>query len=214
MQDAKARFIKSCKEALDIITLIDERAMFYTGRFIEYETVIFEGSQGILLDMDFGFFPNVTRTHTTSKNAFELIDKYYLSDDKDDRIQTYYVTRAYQTRHGAGYMTNQRIPRNIKDNPLETNVNNEWQSKFRTSVLDLDLINYALDCDSNFNHGIKNLVVTCLDQIEGKIKMTKDGGNIEMATDDINTLTKHIHIPFKDVYTSISDVSHELESFR
>ncbi len=35
--------------------------------------LVFEGAQGILLDQDFGFFPNVTRSNTTSKNALEII---------------------------------------------------------------------------------------------------------------------------------------------
>ncbi len=31
------------------------------------KSLVFEGAQGILLDMDMGFFPNVTRSNTTSK---------------------------------------------------------------------------------------------------------------------------------------------------
>ena len=44
--------------------------------FLEkYENLIFEGSQGILLDMDHGIFPNVTYANTTSKNASEICQK-------------------------------------------------------------------------------------------------------------------------------------------
>jgi adenylosuccinate synthase len=37
-----------------------------------FNHLIFEGSQGILLDMDHGVFPNVTYANTTSKNAYEV----------------------------------------------------------------------------------------------------------------------------------------------
>jgi adenylosuccinate synthase len=64
-------------------------------------------------------------------------------------------------------MTNEGLyDLNLKNNELETNVTNEWQGDFRSSVLDLDLLKYALQCDSNFSAGIqRNMVITCLDQI-------------------------------------------------
>src|SRR5690606_1360372 len=48
-------------DILPLIELVQERAFF---RQVPAGTLIFEGSQGILLDMDHGFFPNVTRAHT------------------------------------------------------------------------------------------------------------------------------------------------------
>lgn len=153
-------FLYVCKEVTKIITL-DNGDILNSG----YD-LVFEGSQGILLDQDFGFFPNVTRSNTTSKNAIELMNKHSLWGDKEREI--YYITRAYQTRHGNGFMTNEGLfgELKLKNNELETNVTNEWQGKFRTSVLDLDLLNYALQCDSNFCKGFKkNLVITCVDQV-------------------------------------------------
>ena len=133
------------------------------------EDFIFEGSQGILLDMDFGFFPHVTRCNTSSKNALTLI--------KDNRLpepDLYYITRAYQTRHGNGYLSNEGLKLNIIPNPKETNQYNEWQGAQRCSPLDLDMLNYALACDRNFSSNFqKNLVVTCLDQLQGAIKATQ-----------------------------------------
>ena len=133
---------------------------------------IFEGAQGILLDQDFGFFPNVTRSNTTSKNPLRFIhDNDFFSRESE----IYYITRAYQTRHGNGFMTNEAIHGELKltNTELETNVKNEWQGNFRRSVLDLDLLNYALDCDNNFSSGItKNLVITCVDQVGEVIPAT------------------------------------------
>ena len=51
---------------LDCIAKIDWKISNY-DILENYKTLIFEGSQGILLDMDHGVFPNVTYANTTSK---------------------------------------------------------------------------------------------------------------------------------------------------
>jgi len=146
----------------------------------KYDHFIFEGAQGILLDMDFGFFPNVTRSNTTSKNVFNLINKLGLDMAE---ANVYYITRAYQTRHGLGFMSNRDLPEpKLINNEHEINIDTSFQGIFRKSILDLDLINYAIECDRNFyripdgNDVYKKhtIVITCLDQIEGNIKYTID----------------------------------------
>jgi len=134
--------------------------------------LIFEGSQGILLDMQYGFFPNVTRAYTTSRNAFELINKHGLSNSD---IETYYITRAYQTRHGNGFMSNEDMDLSyIKENPLETNVENQYQGALRKGVLDINMLEYTISCDAKYNKFLnpKKLVITCLDQVPDEIPVT------------------------------------------
>ena len=128
-----------------------------------YQHLIFEGSQGIMLDQEHGIFPHVTRSSTTSQNAFDLI-KHSSVEVAD--IDIYYVTRCYQTRHGNGPMSNkQRIE--LENQHSEANQNNEYQGEFRVAELDIKLLNYSLSCDTPY-HGThkvnKILVVTCLDQ--------------------------------------------------
>lgn len=128
---------------------------------------IFEGAQGILLDQTFGFFPHVTRSNTTSKNALSLIDR-------NVQPTIYLITRAYQTRHGNGPMTGEPI--NLKNNKEETNVTNTYQGNFRTSTLDLDLINYAIECENIISGNIpKKIIMTCCDQVDQipEIKATR-----------------------------------------
>lgn len=120
--------------------------------------LIFEGAQGILLDQSFGFFPHVTRSNTTSKNAIELIKNYC-------KPTVYLVTRSYQTRHGNGPMTG--MPIELSGNEMETNVTNTYQGHFRTSTLDHDLINYAIDCEETISKNIpKKVIMTCCDQVD------------------------------------------------
>lgn len=66
-------------------------------------------------------------------------------------------------------MSNEEMPLNVRPNPLETNQYNEWQGRLRYGVLDIDMINYALQCDAGYSGNLrKNLVMTCLDQVEGR----------------------------------------------
>ena len=127
-----------------------------------YSNVIFEGSQGILLDMHHGVFPNVTYANTTSKNALEICSK--LKNLKGAEIEIYYVTRCYQTRHGNGWMSDESSIELI-NTEHEINVFNEWQGPLRIGEIDYDLLNYVHSIDNIYSSGIKkNLVVTCLDQ--------------------------------------------------
>lgn len=125
----------------------------------EFNNLIFEGSQGIMLDMDHGIFPNVTYANTTSKNAIEICNRLDIKN-----IEVFYATRCYQTRHGNGWMSNKNTI-TLVNNEDETNVHNEWQKDFRVGELDYNLLNFALNCDDAYAYGTKrNLVVTCLDQ--------------------------------------------------
>lgn len=131
----------------------------------EYKHFIFEGAQGILLDMDFGFFPHVTRSHTTSRNAMHLIHTY-LKEKLQNAPDLYYITRAYLSRHGAGYLPHEDFTFPLQHTEAETNTYNPYQEHFRKSPLQVSLLNYALDCDRSFTLDIpKHLVLTCIDQM-------------------------------------------------
>ncbi len=174
-------FIEHVKIVRKLIDVLDSSIL------MEYNP-IFEGAQGILLDMDFGFFPNVTRSNTTTKNALQL----YNSNE------VYYVTRTYLTRHGNGYMPNEK-PLDLKNNEHETNVQHEYQGVFRMGELDVELLNYALYSDNNFSSRLrKNLVITCNDQYEI----------------DVDYLLSRIHTRFNKVYLSDGDSMSNLKFYK
>ncbi len=134
----------------------------------KFHHLIFEGSQGVLLDMDHGIFPNVTYANTTSKNAHDVCDKLGI-----EWREVYYVTRAYHTRHGAGYFPNPSIE--LTNNEEEINVNNQWQKEFKVGQLDYNLLNYAIEVDSIYcpESTLFNLVVTCCDQVQKSFDYSK-----------------------------------------
>jgi len=170
--------------------LVDRYEIMQNGLQGLYDhNFIFEGGQGIMLDMDYGFFPNVTRSNTTAKNALVLIKEIEKGIGCKLNTHTYYITRAYQTRHGNGYMTNGHLDNSyIIENPNETNSSDGFQGEFRKSVLDLDMLHYAISCDKYENPDSKRtLVVTCLDQVPARIPVTMEGKLIEVEWKDIAT---------------------------
>lgn len=154
-----AAFVYQCQESTSYFKVAH---LHQLGR--NYEHLIFEGSQGILLDQLHGIFPHVTRSFTTSKNVWAILQDNHINT-KD--ISIYYITRSYQTRHGNGPMSSTEKV-SLIHNEHEANVTNEFQGNFRTSQLDPTLLNYALDSDKAYHPSLnlkKHLVVTCLDQL-------------------------------------------------
>ena len=201
--------IRHVSETTANITSINTRWknwLFEKSKYSESYDVIFEGSQGLLLDQHYGFFPHVTRSNTGTKNILTLTDE----------VDLYLVTRAYQTRHGNGPMTNENLPHNISLDPNETNVSNEYQGNFRRTLLDLDLLLYGIEKDKYICENLYNsaLVITCLDHIkldyrytyEGKIVYCSDENEFISSIKDI--------IKIRQVITSHSPESKNYESFK
>lgn len=163
-------------------------------RGTEDSELIFEGAQGVMLDQEFGFFPHVTRSYTTSRNANDL-----------HRVEEIVmVSRVYQTRHGNGPMSSEGYPINLSNNQGETNVENPYQGAFRTGRLDLDILTYAIKCQMRvFAPENLRLVFTCIDQIEDpeKIPMTHQGLKVEYGLlEAVTVLEESGGCDFTDVY--------------
>lgn len=116
--------------------------------------VVFEGSQGLLLDQDLGqelgFFPHLTRANTSSVNAMKLVQEHGL-----DPPIVLYVTRSYLTRHGRGPLPNEYDAEEARAyTSLDgTNRPNPWQERLRVAPLDYDLMRKAVDHDRQFHPG-------------------------------------------------------------
>lgn len=166
-----------------------------------YQTLVFEGSQGLLLDQHFGFFPHVTRANTGTRN---ILDMGYAP-------QIYLVTRAFQVRHGNGPMTNEAMPHNIQINPHEHNVKNKYQGEFRRSLLDLDLLRYGIEKDPYIRQSKnKVLVITCLDLIKSEYRFTLNNKLIYCSNEEefVNQIADRLQI--EDVLLSRSPFSSEI----
>lgn len=153
--DLDSPFLDACRVVAETFAI--------TGTYPYNGCVIYEGSQGLLLDKNIGFFPHVSRMNAAH---------YFI-----DTEQLYLVTRAYQTRHGNGPMSNEHCPHNIPENPHESNKENEFQGTFRRAYLDTDMLSYAISSCNAINKQSENyiLAVTCLDQVQGNWVFTHKG---------------------------------------
>lgn len=152
------KFLGECKRMLELVELTDSTIME------DYEELIFEGSQGLMLDQNFGIFPHVTRSSTGKKNIQLL----------SSNVIPYLVTRCYETRHGNGPMTGIELGDVFVEDILETNVTNEFQGPFRKRMLNLDTLQYALD-KGDFLKTSPILVITCFDHIKAKYSFSFNG---------------------------------------
>lgn len=101
----------------------------------QYNEVIFENGQGLML-CDTGInTPGTTPSFTDSRYAVALINSKFNSDD----ITVHYVTRPYLTRHGNGYLQSEQSRTQISSciNEDRTNHFNEHQGEFRYGRLDI-----------------------------------------------------------------------------
>ena len=174
--------------------------------FIKYD-LIAEGSQGLLLDQHHGFFPHVTRSNTGTKNLIEM----------GLEPELFLVTRAYQTRHGNGPMSNIGLDLNLIKNKDETNVYNEYQGEFKKTVLDLSLLQYATYKDEYIRDNILNatLVITCIDQLNTRFPITLTLKNDIKYFDNKNAFVKFIknQLNVKEVYISESHYADDIRKF-
>lgn len=122
-------------------------------------TVVFEGSQGVLLDRFCGFHPHTTKVRATPAPALSLVE----SCEYDGDVTVLGVTRAYHTRHGAGPFVSESAEL-TSALPDSYNGDHRWQGKFRVGSLDLIALRYALAV-SGGSDVFDGVVLTCVDRI-------------------------------------------------
>lgn len=116
--------------------------------------LIFEGAQGALLDVDFGFWPYVTKSRTTTRNAEEMLRGFF------GKIRRVGILRGYFTRHGRGPFVTEDYALDLSEKHNETNL---WQEHVRCGWFDLVAARYALA----INEKIDEIFLTCLDKMCG-----------------------------------------------
>ncbi len=174
-----------------------------------FETLIFEGAQGLLLDQSHPYFPHVTRSNTGIKNVISLLEKLNLSNE---RLEIIYVTRAYLTRHGAG-----PFPTELNEKPYAgiedlTNVPNPYQDHLRYGLLDLEALQTTIQADlknaTEVNYEL-SIALTCLDQISDQVRCLVEGAEVrtsyEILVKKLSELlqNQHFYLSFGDTRATI-----------
>lgn len=120
------------------------------------ESIIFESAQGALLDRDHGFWPHVTPSRITRKEAELAAREIGLAGD----LEVWGVLRAYYTRHGEGPFPTEdaELTRML---PERHNREDGPAGRFRAGWFDAELARKAI----GFAGPIDKLAITCLDRM-------------------------------------------------
>lgn len=155
--------------------------------------IVFEGSQGILLDEYYGFHPHTTWSSVVAKNALKLIEDSGADTTRFKRIG---VTRTYATRHGFGpFPTEFDGDDWSKHYPEKHNSWGRFQGSWRAGLLDLVVLKYA----ALVNGGFDEVAVTHCDiDVEGYVE----------AYEGVDSLTpiEIVDERYSDLETALTDV--------
>lgn len=127
------------KIALTYSNILSNFRICSTVALKDYNVGIFEGSQGVLLDEQYGFHPHTTWTNCTFENAETLLRQ--IGCTNNEKIM---VFRTFMTRHGAG-------PFPTEDNKLFEayhevhNKGGKFTGSMRIGHFDMFLANYSID---------------------------------------------------------------------
>lgn len=138
----------------------------------DYDTIIFEGGQGLLLDQaNLGDFP-----HLTPSSVGSFFINNTIKELRPDSTDVFYVSRSYMTRHGVGPMDAECSKGDINPDIIDsTNIRNDWQDDLRFGYIDTDRLYRRIENDfSRYDNAKLNMVFTQLNYTDGRIATSKD----------------------------------------
>ena len=163
------------------------------------KSVLFEGAQGSLLDVDFGTYPYVTSSNTTSGQIFAGSGFGIRNNHK-----ILGVTKAYTTRVGAGPFPTEQINSTgdyLGDKGKEYGT--VTKRKRRCGWFDVNLVNQSVKIN-----GIDNLILTKLDILD-------DLEEIKICTGYLINKKKYDYLPANEIMQlNIIPVYESLEGWK
>jgi len=117
-------YVAEVKTNIGLLILVDANPDWLS----QFEPLIFESGQGLLLDEDYeAYAPHLTSSKTGMHNPASFLAKRGLTLD-----EAIYVTRSYVTRHGAGPLPCETARDKLPGVGADlTNQPNEWQGTLR-----------------------------------------------------------------------------------
>lgn len=132
-------FIEDCEYMLGMSKVAPH------GLLGEYQNVIFENGQGLLLDASNG--RHSTPSHTGCYNMGQIVKE---DGCEVKQVKLFYVSRTYMTKHGAGKFASECSKAMLNYEMHDrTNEPNEWQGSLRYGILDRDELYYRVMQDAH-----------------------------------------------------------------
>ena len=151
---------------LDIHTCSDYTSSISVNNFMKDFTIIYEGSQGLLLDRKYGIKPNTTMLDTTCHRAIAYTKDF----ERELRIRKNNahitpnkigIAKAFYTRHGMGVFPteSEELSNFISDENQEETY---WNGKIRFGWFDAVLFRYAQSVNK-----VESVFLSSLDKLDG-----------------------------------------------
>lgn len=144
----------------DFLFMLDHVQIINSDIVDDYEYVIFEGAQGLLLDQNnLSYMPHLTPSNTGIKNPLDIIGNRQVD------VEVCYVSRTYMTRHGAGRFDTQCKKSDLNENIVDlTNIPNPFQDTIRYGMLMLDDLKNRIISDLGNANVNKSIAITHLNE--------------------------------------------------
>lgn len=144
----------------DFLLMLDNVQIINNDIVDDYNYVIFEGAQGLLLDQNnLSYMPHLTPSNTGIKNPLDIIG------NRKVEVEACYVSRTYMTRHGAGRFDTECKKSDINENIVDlTNIPNPYQDTIRYGVLMLNDLKNRIITDLGSANVNKSIAITHLNE--------------------------------------------------
>lgn len=167
----------------------------------EYNNIIFEAGQGLLLDQNnTAYFPHLTPSNTGIKNPAEIINN--INWEEEIKVETCYVSRTYLTRHGAGPFKTEcwkeEINPSIND---KTNEPNAWQGSLRYGFLNIqDMLDRCYNDfkSTKIDNNIFSVAITHLNEYN------LDLSNVEFCFNQYSVEDKRLYLSKEETTVMLS----------
>lgn len=167
----------------------------------EYNNIIFEAGQGLLLDQNnTAYFPHLTPSNTGIKNPAKIINN--VNWEEEIAVETCYVSRTYLTRHGAGPFKTEcwkeEINHAIHD---KTNEPNAWQGSLRYGFLNIkDMLDRCYNDfqSAKMDNNIFSIAFTHLNEYQ------LDLSNVEFCLNQYSIKDRRLYLSKEEAAVTLS----------
>jgi len=154
----------------EMFTFLENILILPDSTFLRlYDNILFEGSQGLLLDAGYKWFPHVTHARTGITNVLKIMQSVGAMERviNEKQMEVTYVTPPYMKRHGAGPFPSEVTILGEFDIVDETNRPNQFQGSLRIGYLDILLLRDAILNDTMLIPGtaFTKIHMTCMDHL-------------------------------------------------
>ncbi|MBC9706059.1 MAG: adenylosuccinate synthetase, partial [Enterococcus sp.] len=180
----------------DILALIADKNL----------TFVVEGSQGILLDEDYGFIPHTTWSSVVSANAKDILHSAGIPDND---ITVIGISRTYTTRHGAGPFPSE-LDAGEELYPEKHNSWGRFQGGWRVGTFDLSLLDYAVRVSGGIDYiALTHCDITPVQEVitRWEREFMPAERDPEYRTSELTETVKNVRFPVKEKYQNIHELT-------